>query len=85
MSTKGVKPVASNRKARHDYEILDTFEAGMAQLGGQAIFLGVNDLQKGIEEFERLTGVKAVYGGAPMGPQVHSLRKGASVVVATPC
>src|SRR5688500_11937704 len=28
--------------------------------------------------------VQAVYGGAPMGPQVHSLRKGASVVVATP-
>src|SRR5215210_170367 len=28
--------------------------------------------------------VQAVYGGAPMGPQVYSLRKGASVVVATP-
>jgi SsrA-binding protein len=40
MSPKGVKPgsrrgviVASNRKARHDYEILDTFEAGMALVG----------------------------------------------------
>jgi SsrA-binding protein len=32
-SPKGVKPVASNRKARHDYEILDTFEAGMALVG----------------------------------------------------
>ena len=28
--------------------------------------------------------VQAVYGGAPMSPQIHSLRKGASVVVATP-
>jgi superfamily II DNA/RNA helicase len=28
--------------------------------------------------------VQAVYGGAPMAPQIHSLRKGASVVVATP-
>jgi superfamily II DNA/RNA helicase len=28
--------------------------------------------------------VQAVYGGAPMAAQVHSLRKGASVVVATP-
>ena len=28
--------------------------------------------------------VQAVYGGAPMGAQIHSLRKGASVVVATP-
>ncbi|MFN6118997.1 MAG: DEAD/DEAH box helicase [Actinomycetes bacterium] len=28
--------------------------------------------------------VQAVYGGAPMATQIHSLRKGASVVVATP-
>jgi SsrA-binding protein len=27
------KVVASNRRARHDYEILDTFEAGIALLG----------------------------------------------------
>jgi len=33
MAPKGVKPVASNRKARHDYEILDVFEAGMALVG----------------------------------------------------
>jgi SsrA-binding protein len=30
---KGRKLVASNRKARHDYTILDTFEAGIALLG----------------------------------------------------
>lgn len=30
---KGRKLVASNRKARHDYAILDTFEAGMALTG----------------------------------------------------
>ncbi len=30
---QGRKVVASNRKARHDYEILDTFEAGMALVG----------------------------------------------------
>jgi superfamily II DNA/RNA helicase len=28
--------------------------------------------------------VQAVYGGSPMGPQIHSLKKGASVIVATP-
>ena len=33
MSPKGVKLVASNRKARHDYDVLDTFEAGMALVG----------------------------------------------------
>ncbi|HET6532194.1 MAG TPA: SsrA-binding protein SmpB [Actinoplanes sp.] len=30
---QGRKVVASNRKARHDYAILDTFEAGMALTG----------------------------------------------------
>jgi SsrA-binding protein len=30
---KGRKVVASNRKARHDYTILDTFEAGLALTG----------------------------------------------------
>ena len=33
MSPKGVKVVASNRRARHDYDVLDTFEAGMALVG----------------------------------------------------
>ncbi|HEX6870771.1 MAG TPA: SsrA-binding protein SmpB [Micromonosporaceae bacterium] len=30
---KGRKVVASNRKARHDYTILDTYEAGLALMG----------------------------------------------------
>ena len=33
---KGVKPVAQNRKARHDYTILDTYEAGIV-LGGTEV------------------------------------------------
>lgn len=33
---KGVKPVAQNRKARHDYNILDTYEAGVV-LGGTEV------------------------------------------------
>jgi catechol 2,3-dioxygenase-like lactoylglutathione lyase family enzyme len=36
------------------------------------VILGVNDLQKGIEEFERLTGVRAVYGGAHPGRGTHN-------------
>jgi SsrA-binding protein len=31
----GPRPVASNRKARHDYEILDTYEAGIALQGSE--------------------------------------------------
>ncbi len=30
---RGQKVIASNRKARHDYEILDTYEAGIALVG----------------------------------------------------
>ena len=33
---KGLKPVAQNRKARHDYNILDTYEAGIV-LGGTEV------------------------------------------------
>lgn len=35
MPPKGTKLVASNRKARHDYDILDTFEAGMVLRGSE--------------------------------------------------
>jgi SsrA-binding protein len=31
----GNRPVAQNRKARHDYEILDTVEAGMVLVGSE--------------------------------------------------
>ena len=31
----GPRPVASNRKARHDYDILDTYEAGMVLAGSE--------------------------------------------------
>ena len=30
---RGARSIASNRKARHDYAILDTFEAGIALTG----------------------------------------------------
>ena len=31
--SSGTKLIAQNRRARHDYEIIDTFEAGIALLG----------------------------------------------------
>ena len=30
---EGIVPIADNRRARHDYEILDTFEAGIVLVG----------------------------------------------------
>ena len=33
MAEKGVKPIAENRRARHDYHLLDRFEAGLVLTG----------------------------------------------------
>ena len=35
MAPKGTKVVATNRKARHDYDVLETFEAGIALVGSE--------------------------------------------------
>lgn len=34
-ATEGIQVVMRNRKVRHDYEVLDTFEAGMVLLGSE--------------------------------------------------
>src|SRR5690242_8833981 len=52
---KGRKVVASNRKARHDYAILDTYEAGIALTGTE-----VKSLRAGraslVDAFAQVTG-----------------------------
>ncbi len=35
MAPKGTRPVAQNRKARHDYDVVDTFECGIALQGSE--------------------------------------------------
>jgi SsrA-binding protein len=38
MATKratGPKPIATNRKARHDYDVIDTFECGIVLVGSE--------------------------------------------------
>lgn len=35
IGTEGVRLIAQNRKARRDYEVLDTYEAGIALLGSE--------------------------------------------------
>ncbi len=35
MPPKGTRPVAQNRRARHDYEVLDVFECGIALQGSE--------------------------------------------------
>ncbi|MEM7032327.1 MAG: SsrA-binding protein SmpB [Chloroflexota bacterium] len=48
-SGSGLKIIANNRKARHDYAILDTFEAGMVLTGSEikSIRAGQISLQDG--------------------------------------
>ena len=41
----GRKVVVSNRKARHDYEIMDTFECGIALLGSEVKSLRAGQVQ----------------------------------------
>jgi len=41
----GPRPVAQNRKARHDYDILDTFEAGIVLAGAEVKSLRAGKVQ----------------------------------------
>lgn len=45
MATGKSKPIAKNRKARHDYEILETFEAGIELTGTEVRSLRENNCQ----------------------------------------
>jgi len=42
VKTDGVKPIASNRRALHDYAIVDTFEAGVVLSGTEVKSLRVS-------------------------------------------
>jgi SsrA-binding protein len=50
-----IKVVATNRKAYHDYQIHDTFEAGLVLVGSEikSIRAGQVSLQDGFVQFER--------------------------------
>jgi SsrA-binding protein len=58
------KVVASNRKARYDYEILDTFEAGMALVGSE-----VKSLRAG--QVQLKDGFASIYQGEAWLESVH--------------
>ncbi len=45
MAPKGVKVVASNRRARHDYDVLETLEAGLALVGSEVKSLRAGQVQ----------------------------------------
>ncbi len=45
MPPKGTRPVAQNRKARHDYEVLETMECGIALQGSEVKSLRAGKVQ----------------------------------------
>jgi len=49
-----IKVIATNRKARHDYDILDSFEAGIELKGSEvkSLRLGHADVAEGYAQFE---------------------------------
>lgn len=53
MPPKGVKVVASNRRARHDYDLLDVIEAGIVLVGSEVKSLREGKVQIG-EGFARV-------------------------------
>lgn len=65
------RPIADNRKAGHDYHLLETFEAGLVLLGTEikAIREGKVNLR---ESYCRLAGREAFLIGAHIGQYSHS-------------
>ena len=45
MASKGTKLIAQNRKARHDYTVLETFECGIALKGSEVKSLRAGQVQ----------------------------------------
>jgi len=74
MAAEGIKLITSNRKARHDYFILDTFEAGLVLLGTE-----VKSLRDGkaslAEAYARVEGDEIWLVGAHIPEYRHGNRQ----------
>jgi SsrA-binding protein len=69
----GPRAVATNRQARRDYEILDTYEAGIALQGSEVKSLREAKVQLA-ESFARLEGGEVWLIGLHIAPYSHSGR-----------
>ena len=76
---RGRKVVASNRKARHDYHIEDTFEAGLALVGTEvkALRAGRASLVDGYAQFT--DNERFVHMSSPYSPR-HRGFSGSTIV-----
>lgn len=66
-----MKPIAQNRKARHDYEILDTVEVGVALHGGEVKSIKAGEVSIK-EAFVHLRGGEAYLVNAYIKPYAPS-------------
>ncbi len=71
MVDKGVKLVASNRRARHDYEVLDVVEAGIALVGTEVKSLREGKIQLK-DSYARLDGGELWLFGVHVAPYEQS-------------
>ena len=67
MAPKGTKLIASNRRARHDYEILDVVEAGIALQGSEVKSLRDSKVQMA-DAYARVEGSEVWLHGVHIAP-----------------
>ena len=72
----GARPVASNRRARHDYEILETVEAGIALAGSEVKSLRAGKVQLR-DSFGRVQNGEVWLHGVHVSPYVFATGFGA--------
>src|SRR3954469_21278488 len=68
---KGPRPVAQNRKARHDFDILDTYEAGIVLAGSEVKSLRDGKVQLR-DSFARVQDGEIWMYGVHVSPYVYS-------------
>lgn len=73
---KGPRPVVQNRKARHDYDILDTFECGLALVGSEVKSIRDGKVQLR-DSYARVMDDEVWVFGMHVSPYVHSTGFGA--------
>ena len=72
----GPRPVATNRKARHDYDVLDTFECGMVLAGSEVKSLRDAKVQLR-DAFARVQDGEVWVHGVHIAPYSHAAGFGA--------
>jgi SsrA-binding protein len=76
MTPPGTKIIASNRRARHEYAILDTVEAGLVLVGSEVKSLREGHVQLA-DAYARITGNEAWLEGVHIAPYAFARGFGA--------